>query len=648
MASDRSFDPTQVKSVTATVIVNVERNSPPVISNRNSYVVTVSEGIALNETILSIAASDANPPDSLNGQLVFRIVEAAAQERFIIDNAGVIRPRVELRDLASTYTFTVIVEDLGNPALSDTTSVTINVQQISRPYFDPPTSDFSIRDTEPIDTLILSIAVRDPTPDGPIVYELRGDGLGPSFFRLDVNNGNAEISVNRSLQDDSNNTPAYTIRIHAYRLRDPNIFTEHIATIRVTRNPGTPYFLHGTLIFNITETHQLESIVGSVNATDDDTGRNGEIVYSITNDVNPLYTKNYFVINEVTGDIRLIGNLLDDPVTTLYRMEVAATDRGIPAKSGYVTVYVNVTRNPEDPIFSPSQYNVTINESVPIGTSVITVTATDPQGVYYQLQDTRPASLYFRMNNQTGQIYTNAILYEDTVNSYVIKVYAFDGNAATRSAEATVEVFILRNPNYPVFAQSFYNISISEYSNIGLSVVTASATDADPLQSAGGILRYAFGQIIPEEASTLFDISPTVGEITVASQLYGDSNFNDTLVTLEVLAYDRSVSPKTSTATVQVNIVRNQFAPVFTNGTSYSLSVFDRTYVPANLLTLPVREPDNDIQLNQGTPNAQVRYLLQQDGLVGDYFEVTQTGVLRLTSNLYLLNSDNNYIDVSS
>ena len=509
-------------------------------------------------------------------------------------------------------------------------------------------ASYSIDDSRPVDTLILSITARDPTPDGPLAYEIRGDGLGPSFFQLVMNNGAAEIRVNRSLDEDSNNTPMYTVRLHAYRVNDPNIYTEHIMSISVTRNPSAPRFLHGDITFYINENHPLETLVGRVNATDDDTGRNGELIFSI-NEVDPLYTKNYFVVNEVTGEIRLIGNLLED-VSMLYRMEIAATDRGVPQRNAYVTVYIDVTRNGGAPSFINSPYNVTINETEPINTFVIRVTATDPdnEAVFYSLQDTPPASLYFRMDNRTGEIFTNAILYEDTVNSYTVKVYAYDVNPARRSSEAQVTVYINRNPNPPVFTQTMFNLSISEYSSIGLSVVTVSATDADPRQSNGGVLRYSFGNVSPNRAQTLFDVSPTTGEITVASQLYNDVDLSPTSVMLEVLSYDRSVAPKTSTATVYINIVRNMYAPSFTNGNYYSLSVYDRSFVPVNLLELPVTEPDSNVRLNQDTPNAEVYYYLKDDGLAANYFEITQTGTLRLISNLYLPNVETTYINVST
>lgn len=651
-AADRSIVQGEVRSTTATVTVSVERNVAPVIQNRDSYTSTISEGISLNEAVAQIQATDANPADSLNGQLVYSIDEANARELFQIDNTGLIRARVQLKDTAQlSWTFNVTVSDQGIPALSDTTRVSVTITEIIGIVFNPGTSDHFLTDNTLIDTEVFRIAVTDPTPDGPIVYEIRGDGLAPQFFRLDVDGDIAVISVNKSLMDDTSNTPVYTVRIYAYRQNDPLVFAEHVATIRVERNPGAPDFNHGDLYFLINENYNISDLVGIVNATDPDTGANGEIRYSFTNDVNPLYSKNFFVINPTTGEIRVIGVLRNDPQTYLYRLQVEARDGGATTKSDFVYVYINVTRNPQGPLFINSPYNATLHETVPTGTTVVQVSAYDPDGelVTYSLQNTPPASLYFRIDPITGVITTRAILYEDTVNSYNIKVYASDNNAASKSTEATVTVYIIRNPNPPVFAQGSYNVSVSEYANIGKSVITIRATDADPVQSAGGVLRYTFGTVTPTRGISLFDISPTTGEITVASQLYNDPTLAPDSVILQVLAYDRSISPKTGTTTLTVNIVRNINTPRFTDGSYRNISLYSSTFVPVDVVNLAGTDDDEDVPLNADTPNAEISYSLKDtNGIYNNFFEVTQTGVLRLVSNVYVPGMDSNVFNVSN
>ena len=58
-------------------------------------------------------------------------------------------------------------------------------------------------------------------------------------------------------------------------------------------------------------------------------------------------------------------------------MSVVVRDAGTPQKSAETTVRVNVLRNSHTPAFIRSQYAANIDESLPIGSVVIGVSATD-------------------------------------------------------------------------------------------------------------------------------------------------------------------------------------------------------------------------------------------------------------------------------
>ena len=58
-------------------------------------------------------------------------------------------------------------------------------------------------------------------------------------------------------------------------------------------------------------------------------------------------------------------------------MSVVVRDAGTPQKSAEATVRVNVLRNSHTPTFIRSQYSTDIDESLPIGSVVIGVSATD-------------------------------------------------------------------------------------------------------------------------------------------------------------------------------------------------------------------------------------------------------------------------------
>ena len=653
IASDRAADINAVRAVTATVSISVERNERPNILDKSGYVKTISEGIEIDTEVLVIRATDVNPSDSLNGQLVFEILDAAAARKFQIDSlTGNITTRVSLKGINPlNWSFNVLVSDKGIPSLNDTATVTINVQKIGGPKFEP--AEFSLNFDENLETdnVITRLKANDPTPDGPLIYEIRGDGLAPEYFRLEMEGDTAVLKLNKSFLADNNKTPVYKIRVQAYRQKDPNIYAEALVFVYIKRNPTAPRFIHGNLVFNISENIAVNTAIGDLNATDPDKGSNGQIKYSIGDtELSPSYLREYFSINEFSGKLIVTSNLMEDPKTFTYTMTAVAEDKGVPAKFAYVKVTVNVLRNPNPPRFLTSPYRATVDENVDVGYNVVKVSAVDEDGdpVTYEIKDQKPQSLYFKIDPISGQITTNAVLYDDNVLSYTITVLARDNTAASRVSEVPVIVEILRNPNPPVFAQSTANISISEYSVIGYEIITLSATDADNPNSNSGILRYKFGTIEPSDANQFFSISPTVGEIKVAKSMIRTTPV-PMVVTLQVLAYDLSVQKKTATAAVTVNIVRNQFAPVFRDGMSYEITVYERDQQGLVILNLPATDPDRNVPLNADTPNAEIEYSLMGDAnSYARFFEIRQSGELIIRQQLYLPTIQNNFITVST
>lgn len=60
---------------------------------------------------------------------------------------------------------------------------------------------------------------------------------------------------------------------------------------------------------------------------------------------------------------------------------------------------------------------------------------------------------------------------------------AEDGGSPPRSATATAIINILRNLNAPVFNPKSYTATIDETRQVGVDIVTVTATDADQIVS---------------------------------------------------------------------------------------------------------------------------------------------------------------------
>ncbi|XP_062579030.1 protocadherin Fat 3-like [Saccostrea cucullata] len=625
IARDTSATP---QSATATVTVSVNRNTRPQFVDPARFVFSPSEARAVYDSLFVVSATDPDSPLLLNGQLEFYFVGPVNASRvFGIDPvSGSIFPRISLQDVTQDrWTFTVGVRDKGIPPLSVETPVTANIQRIGKPVFDSVRIDVTKFENAPVDEVVTPVTARDPLPGSTLVYEIRGDGLAGEYFKIGTD---GVIRINKSLFLDDNKTPTYRIRVVAYRQTDPLQQAEAFVYVLVIRNPNQPFFSHGNLETTINENTEISSFIISVNATDNDQGENGEIVYFFSSqESQPVYAANYFYINPTTGDITLSARLRDDPNTPQYQLRVIARDKGVPSKQAGVTVTIKIERNPHPPSFIQRSYEADVNESIPVGSSVIQLAAQDLDGdpIVYSINYDPPASLYFNIDGNTGLIRTATTLYQDEADRYVLLVTASD---QTLQGTATVTVRVHRNVHRPVFADPTHTVTISEYEDLNTIIYRVVATDNDNNRSSSGILRYS----LLRTSGSVFIISPTTGEIQLAQSLTNNKTADQ--YTLTVMAKDVSSNPKNATGTVTVNIVRNQFTPEF-NSQSNITTAKDLDSYGTSIVNVSAIDRDRENPYSVNTPNAQVVYSLPSDLSTDNrFFHITPEGNLKVTQPL--------------
>lgn len=92
---------------------------------------------------------------------------------------------------------------------------------------------------------------------------------------------------------------------------------------------------------------------------------------------------------------------------------------------------------------------------------------------------------------------------------------AFDLNRPDVGVEEDVQIFVNRNPNSPIFRDSFYLQTISESLPTGSFVLRANATDAD-----NDVITYVIqASQTGNAASEYFFINPSTGDILVRKNL---------------------------------------------------------------------------------------------------------------------------------
>ena len=219
-------------------------------------------------------------------------------------------------------------------------------------------------------------------------------------------------------------------------------------------------------------------------------GSNQGITYQfITGNLPSTDASKVFKIDEATGVIHLIGQV-DHETIQQYRLLVKAYRNNSPTMRGFVTLTVNVNPvNDNTPVFDSKLYEITVTESLLVGTKILQVSATDLDD--YAKSDIRyrfgnvPKEIKntFKLNNKNGWITTLVQLDRETKSYYEFEIKAQDGKKHTRTTRADVakvKITVMdTNDSPPTFLQSSYVSRIKEDYVIGEKVVSVLAEDPD-------------------------------------------------------------------------------------------------------------------------------------------------------------------------
>lgn len=111
--------------------------------------------------------------------------------------------------------------------------------------------------------------------------------------------------------------------------------------------------------------------MAAILASDSDSGINGEVTYSLEEEEED----EAFLLNPVTGVFN-VTRPLDYEVQQFYILTAKARDGG--GQASTVRVYFNVLDvNDNPPVFNTSVYSTSVSESLPVGSSIVTVGASD-------------------------------------------------------------------------------------------------------------------------------------------------------------------------------------------------------------------------------------------------------------------------------
>ena len=326
-------------------------------------------------------------------------------------------------------------------------------------------------------------------------------------------------------------------------------------------NDNAPHFVAGCCNnVNVTENTAVGTLLAvTINATDDDSGPNGQVTLS------PMFSfidKFELLPN---GSINITG-MLDYETQSRYTLVVVATDNATYNRlSSSVTIVVNLkNENDNDPSFNSSIYEFAMIEHVLNGTLVGQVVVSDADGDSLTLSVLNGP--YFAVNN-SGIVTSNGGMnffdYDNLPIKYHFAIIASDHDGRTDRANVVVTL-IDDNDHPPVFTQD-YNTTLGTGDYSGQPILALVASDEDSANN--GRISYS---IQSDSFGGLFTMDNVTGLLSVNGNLV-----TGTMVyTLEVLAMDHGNPPRYDTTAVTVNVIELSDTLQFDN-TSYSIDIFE-------------------------------------------------------------------------
>ncbi|XP_061755353.1 protocadherin Fat 3-like [Nerophis ophidion] len=239
----------------------------------------------------------------------------------------------------------------------------------------------------------------------------------------------------------------------------------------------------------------------------------------------------YFDINPLTGVIMTSRHLTR--ISQIFmEMEVLDAVSQLRAK---VRITVE-DANDNSPVFSRPFYDISINESLAVGTVVLVVSAVDDdkgENGYITHTISGPRWLPFIINQSTGEVrITRDLDFESTGDIYKFAVRASDwGSPYRRESEVNVTVRLMNiNDNPPVFERVSCRGMIGREFPVSKTIVTLSAVDMDEL----GMVKY---KLVSGNELGYFNLNAESGALSLKRSLSA-ANLKSGMFNLKIVATD--------------------------------------------------------------------------------------------------------------
>ncbi|XP_075400907.1 protocadherin-23 [Tenrec ecaudatus] len=617
-AMDQGIPP---RTATGLLAIHMEEEEVKLSFTQPVYKGIVTENCEAGTSVVTVKAFTADSSEDSIKYLIFSGNEDGAFS--LCSNSGeltVKEPKFLDFEVRDNVQLIVLAEGGGQRAYS---KLSVMIQDVNDnvPCFEQSVYKASVSEGQFPNAHIIQVSATDPDGglNGLLKYSIISGNQG-DMFQIDDLSG--VITTNGMMDYES--TSSYSFLVQATDAGVPQLSATSVVRIQVTDiNDNAPVFLPSKAV-EVAENSLPGVIVTRVSVHDVDL--DPAFIFSFTKENNPG-TK--FAIDQNTGIVRLV-EALDFEEAIEYELLVQVSD-SLHNTEGILTVHVlDVNDNP--PVFSQDFYQVPVPESVPVGYPVLTVTATDLDSSTNLSYRILSSSEEFSIDPMNGTIFTiHPVRLLNEISSIRFLVEASDGGAPELRALALVEIEIQDVNNHPPeFTVEHYNLSLSEDTFIGSTLVTFSTFDHDWTRENTrvdySIISGNSQKHFHVETSFMHPENPytQVGHLVLLLNLDREATPNHQLV---VLASDHGYPPLSSTAIISIEVLDvNDNPPKFTHA-EYDVHIKESTPIGSHISVVSA----DDCDLGS---NAEIIYHIISGNERGNFQLEEKTGILYLIKPL--------------
>ncbi|XP_068133891.1 protocadherin alpha-13-like isoform X12 [Hyperolius riggenbachi] len=457
------------------------------------------------------------------------------------------------------------------------------------PYFSSSMTNLEISELRPTGSRFLLEGAVDPDlgTNSITSYELSANDYFALDFQKYMNQiRSLELVLKKSL--DREIQSVHNLILTAYDGGKPRLSGTTQIVINVEDvNDNAPSFSQPFYQCSVDENAIEGSLVFTLNATDPDQGKNGDLSYEFGKQVKEEVSR-VFSLNKQTGEIRLKSKL-DYETVKMYEIQVDAIDNGEHPMVGHCKVLVSVTDvNDNPPEITVTSLSVPVSEDSPQGTTVAIISVRDRDSgsngkVHCFISEPAPFTINPAFMGDFSLIVTGP-LDRETKDMYEITISARDEGSPFLSTSKTIKVEISDvNDNAPHFQQAMDTIFIKENNAPGSQVYTASASDMDIGQNS--FITYSLsGNVIDGiPVSSYISVNPENGNIFA---LVSFDHEKITHFQCHIKATDAGLVPRSSNLSLNIFIEDiNDNAPIFSQFFSTMTVRAPKTIQPGFLVT---------------------------------------------------------------